>query len=179
MPMANADDQNQNSQPITIGPRDVLFECPACRKSLVVDESAEGMIVDCPQCRISIIVPPKNGVAPVKPPAAPPAPASAPPAAAPPVTPAPPAPAAPPSAAREKLTVLAGKLKELQTQRTEVNNRLASRINEVNRDLVLLARLETSHQQILVEFYQVLSEMSAGTDAAAGPATRTRVNFGG
>ena len=39
---------------------DIVFDCPACGKSLVVDQAAEGMIVDCPQCRTNVIVPPKS-----------------------------------------------------------------------------------------------------------------------
>src|SRR5271169_6469207 len=44
----------------TVTPSDILFECPACAKSLVVDDTAEGMIIDCPQCRTNVIVPPKS-----------------------------------------------------------------------------------------------------------------------
>jgi transcription elongation factor Elf1 len=35
-----------------VTPRDILFECPACGKSLVVDDVAQGMTVECPQCHI-------------------------------------------------------------------------------------------------------------------------------
>ena len=57
-------------------------------------------------------------------------------------------------------------LKELQAQRTEVANRLASRLNDVNRDLVVMARLETSQQQILREWIQLAEKTS---DAKALP----------
>jgi DNA-directed RNA polymerase subunit RPC12/RpoP len=42
---------------IAIAPSDVLFECPNCGKSIVIDEAAVGMIVDCPQCSAQVIVP--------------------------------------------------------------------------------------------------------------------------
>ena len=42
---------------IAIAPSDILFECPNCGKSMVIDESAVGMIVDCPQCPAQVIVP--------------------------------------------------------------------------------------------------------------------------
>lgn len=168
--------------------QDILFDCPSCGKSLVVDISAEGMIVDCPQCRTNVIVPPRStGLS----------------EASTPVTRA----AAPPKEevksteeaksslkdvpAQKRLAILAGQLKELQTQRGEVTGRIASRLNEVNRDLVMLARLETSQQQILSEWNQLVEKIGAGSHAddvdASKPVVvgasvdnvgRTRVSFG-
>ena len=40
---------------VTLG--DIVFECPNCDKSMVIDESATGMIVECPQCHANVIVP--------------------------------------------------------------------------------------------------------------------------
>jgi DNA-directed RNA polymerase subunit RPC12/RpoP len=40
---------------VTLG--DILFECPNCDKSMVIDESATGMTVECPQCHSNVIVP--------------------------------------------------------------------------------------------------------------------------
>ena len=160
---------------------DILFECPSCGKSLVVDEAAEGIIIDCPQCRTNVIVPPKSGKS-----------------------------APPPTAAREeskpaeegasgpaegspqkRLAVLAGQLKEIQSQRTEVTNRIAARLNDVNRDLVMMARLETSQQQILSEWNQLVERISAApmadevdasrpavVGASVGKGARTRISFG-
>ena len=42
---------------ITVMPDDMLFECPNCSKSMVIDESAVGKIVDCPRCPAQVIVP--------------------------------------------------------------------------------------------------------------------------
>lgn len=168
--MAISEKPDSTAGEIVITPRDILFECPGCGKSLVVDEAAEGMIVECPKCHIAVIVPPK----PVPSPA--PAPASAesrtvgleskPPAEG--------------EDLRGRLVTLANKLKELQTQRTEINNRLAARINDINRDLVLVARLETSHQQVLAELNQLIGQLgahAASGSAATSTAGRTRVNL--
>lgn len=163
--MASVDQVNSKTAEPLVGPHDILFECPACSKSLVVDEDGEGMIVDCPQCHINVIVPPKT----VKPAATIPAHTS-PPAAAP---------VAEPELSddvRTRLTALGNKLKELQTQRAEINNRMASRINEINRDLVMTARLETAHQQVIVELNQLIAHV-AGATTPNSPAGRTRVNL--
>jgi DNA-directed RNA polymerase subunit RPC12/RpoP len=36
---------------------DILFECPDCGKSLVIDQAATGRVIDCPQCHTAVIVP--------------------------------------------------------------------------------------------------------------------------
>lgn len=157
---------------LAISPRDIIFECPACRKSLVVDVVAEGMIVQCPQCRIDVIVPPKPTSALAPPP---PSQASSKTGA---VEEKKPVPAG--EDLRSRLVIITDKLKELQTQRTEINNRLAARINDVNRDLVMMARLETSQQQVTAELNQLVAQI--GTQAASGSANataggRSRVNL--
>jgi predicted RNA-binding Zn-ribbon protein involved in translation (DUF1610 family) len=149
------------SEEIVVTNQDILFDCPSCGKSLVVDVSAEGMIVDCPQCRTNVIVPPRSSSR------------SEPPAS---VTRAVPSKEEGKSAeetgssatdapAQKRLGVLAGQLKEIQTQRGEVTGRIAARLNEVNRDLVMLARLETSQQQILSEWSQLVEKISAASHA--------------
>ena len=94
---------------LVVTPRDILFECPSCLKSLVVDEAAEGMIVNCPKCRTSVIVPPK------------PAPAFAPP---PPTKMGKPVEKAQSAAEgddlRGRLVTITGKLKELEGQDIKV-----------------------------------------------------------
>ncbi len=156
--MARNDNFAQKTGELDISSRDILFECPSCGKSLVVDESAEGMIVDCPQCQINVIVPPKAKRPPVA------ARADAPePARAGLTPPAEKLGTIDVAALHRRLDQLAAQIKELQTQWTEVTGRLASRINEVNRDLVGLARLETSHKQILKEWNQVVSEIATAS----------------
>jgi len=44
-------------QALIITEQDIVFECPNCGKSMVIDEAAVGMIVDCPDCRSQVIVP--------------------------------------------------------------------------------------------------------------------------
>lgn len=170
---------------VVVGPRDILFECPSCNKSLVVDEIAEGQVVPCPQCGTSVIVPPKTPAPPSAPPAPPP-PATA-PAPAAPATPQIPATqqaaaAAPATVAelKQRLTALQHKLAELHMQRTEVTNRITSRLNEINRDLVLLTRHGTAQQQLNSEYEQLARDVEAALQKAASPPPAsggTRVNF--
>lgn len=165
--------ENSKSRPLehANGARDIFFACPACDKNLVVDEAAEGLIVDCPQCHINVIVPPKAG----------------PPAMAP-VTTEPQgktvieqrsgsADQPEGNDLRGRLVTITGKLRELQTQRTEINNRLASRMNDINRDLVMMARLETAQQQVISELNQVVGQIGTPATGAATAAGRTRVNL--
>ena len=152
---------------IPVGNADILFECPACGKSLVVDETAEGLIVDCPQCRTNVVVPPKPaGSAPAPTPSAtkeqskPRDEAKSSSADGPP---------------RTRLSILADQLKEIQAQRTEITSRIASRLNDVNRDLVMLARLGTSQQQILSEWNQLVEKTMSDREADVSEATRSVV----
>jgi hypothetical protein len=149
--MMSTDHAKEKADEVVISSSDILFECPSCGKSLVVDGSAEGMIVDCPQCQSNVIVPPKQTKSPLAPP---------PQTSRARVSKEDSKPAAAKLdsgdlSTQKRLAVLADQLKELQAQRTEVANRMASRLNEVNRDLVLMARLETSQQQILREWSQL------------------------
>ena len=173
--MSAVENNAENAAVSTITPRDILFECPACGKGLVVDEEAEGMVIDCPKCHINVIVPKRSPLAPV---ASKGAVDSKPPAAS--------ARAGASSAAslQERLAALGNQLRELQTQRTEISNRLASRLNELNRDLVMMARLETTQQQLLAEWSQLISQLPTSSAQAAvlgasvGGSRRTRVQFG-
>ncbi len=118
---------------------DIVFECPVCHKSLMVDEAAEGLMVDCPGCAINVIVPPKVDQ-----------------------TPPPP----PPAGVDSRLLALMSKLKELQTQRTEISNNIAARLNDISRQMVMLARLESSQQQMMQEWARVLDEVKPVSRAA-------------
>lgn len=162
--MAETARTTTKSDELTLSERDILFECPSCGKSLLVDQAAEGLIVVCPQCHINVIVPPRNTSAPAT---------VAPSSAAPPVVPPPVKAAQSKSSSaaemsdmaqvREQLVTLGSKLKELQTQRTELTNRIASRLNEVNRDLVMMARLETSQQQLLSEWNKITAQLETAS----------------
>jgi DNA-directed RNA polymerase subunit RPC12/RpoP len=156
---------NTEAEGTTVATTDILFECPSCGKSLVVDEAAEGIIIDCPQCRTNVIVPPRSTKS-VPPPAAlkveskPIAEGKSAAANVPP---------------ERRLGVLAAQLKEIQSQRTEVSSRIATRLNEVNRDLVMLARLDTSQQQILSEWNQLAERITAAPLADDVDASRPAV----
>jgi hypothetical protein len=182
--MAMLDDNQTKSDEVAITERDVVFECPSCAKVLVVDESAEGLIVPCPGCQTNVIVPPKQAVRPSPPPpatATPPAPV----AAEEPV--AEPSREADLAVVKSRLEALIGKCKEIQTQWTEVNNRLTSRINDINRDFVVVTRLESTQRKVVAELEQVLAQIheSSKKHGATAPAAssapvaggRTRVSF--
>lgn len=145
--MAETNSNPARASAPVITERDILFECPSCGKNLVVDESAEGVIVDCPRCAIKVIVPPK---------------------ARPDVKAVAASPTPPPVAASSSATDLQGagatlghQLREIQMQRTEIHNRVASRLNELNRDLVLLARLDATQQKLVGEWNQLVGAPKA------------------
>ncbi|MGA2138465.1 MAG: ankyrin repeat domain-containing protein [Verrucomicrobiia bacterium] len=52
-------ESEQTAPEVIVTLSDILFECPNCDKSMVIDESATGMTVECPQCHASVIVPPR------------------------------------------------------------------------------------------------------------------------
>ena len=186
--MATSANVNTASSDIVISMQDILFECPACGKSLVVDEAATGLTVECPKCHINVIVPPREHSV-----QSPPAPTLSSATAAPKSTPAPTgAGASKLDEMLARLTGLSSQLKELQTQRTELSNRIASRSNEMNRDFVMLARLDTSQQQVLAELNQIVQQIveagqpnggKAGQEVAptiiGSSAGHTRVSFRG
>ena len=158
----SAERAQENREEVVVSSSDILFECPACGKNLVVDESAEGLIIPCPQCQTNIIVPPKQTRSMLAPPPQTTR-AQLPKEKLQPATPmkldsGEPSP-------QKRLAVLTGQLKEIQAQRTEVANRIASRLNEVNRDLVKLARLDTSQQQILSEWNKLVEKIAEGQPA--------------
>ena len=41
-----------------VNPNDIVFECPSCQKSMVIDRAAEGASVNCPKCETPVVVPP-------------------------------------------------------------------------------------------------------------------------
>lgn len=126
-----------------IGPRDIVFDCPMCHKSMVVDEVAQGLTLDCPGCGGQVIVPSKSGTTP-EPPAAPPA-----------------------ASVDPRLSALVSKLKELQTQRAEISTNIVARLNDINRQMVLLARLEGAHQQVMQDWNRVLADLRPNTSGTA------------
>ena len=176
--MAAASNNPARNDSVVISPRDILFECPACHKSLVIDEAAQGMIVDCPQCHTNVIVPPKSASL---------TPAGAAAAAAPSPSPAVEPPAQPAGELSQsvephqaellaRLVTLGNQLKELQTQRTEISTNVAARLNEINRQMVMLARQETAHHQLLTEWNQILGQIKGSGQRPAAPG-KSQANF--
>jgi DNA-directed RNA polymerase subunit RPC12/RpoP len=53
-------ESEQTAPEIVVTPYDILFECPNCDKSMVIDEAAAGMMVECLQCHTNVIVPPRT-----------------------------------------------------------------------------------------------------------------------
>jgi len=155
--MAAKDQSRTGQEEPLINPRDIFFECPACNKSLVVDETAEGMMIECPKCHINVIVPPKAQST------LPPLPSGR---AEPPARPAEATPAAEGDDLQQRLNSLASQMREQQTQWTEITNRIASRINDVNRELITLGRLEASHKHVLKEWNQLVAEIAAKSPPA-------------
>ena len=189
---------------------DIQFDCPACGKSLVVDQAAEGMILDCPQCRTNVIVPPKSsksekdsrllsedsrllsgmepkpddGVDSVTSGLRRAEAASSAQASTSEVREGLATPNAFGGSLQQRLSVLSGQLKEIQAQRTEVTGRIASRLNDVNRDLVIIARLETSQKQTLSEWNQWAGKISSHravieSDVAEPAVIGSSINRGG
>jgi DNA-directed RNA polymerase subunit M/transcription elongation factor TFIIS len=44
-------------KPETVSEHDILFDCPECKKLLVVDDRAAGLKIDCPECGKPVSVP--------------------------------------------------------------------------------------------------------------------------
>ncbi len=164
----------------SISEHDILFECPNCGKSLIVDGSAEGMIIDCPRCDTNVIVPPRgaageNDTADTTP--SEPAADMATPAAAdtePPVAETdrdiPPAgPDLVVADLNDQLADLANKMREVQTQWADTTNRIATRINEVNRELVGLGRLESSHKELLQKWNGLIARLAKASEEITKP----------
>ncbi len=196
--MAKKDSAQPSNADPAIAEQDILFECPSCGKSLIVDGSAEGMIIDCPRCDTNVIVPPRratdqagparNETQTIPPPyladaasaKAAEKPAEPTPSAASDATDSPGttadeaggAAAAPDTVVAElhdQLTNLAGKLREVQTQWADTTNRVATRINDVNRELVTLARLETSHKELLQQWNGLIGRLAQASDEITKP----------
>jgi hypothetical protein len=69
----------------------------------------------------------------------------------------------------ERGAALGYQLKEIQMQRTEIHNRVASRLNELNRDLVQLARLDATQQNLVAEWNQLVGAPKAPAGSGATP----------
>jgi len=153
--------KTQSSSPSSINmmvaTTDVLFECPSCEKSLVVNSSASGMTVECPQCHLSLIVPPQS-----ESPMSPPPPMRSPSPS--PVNISAPSPVQTDSASiaawQEQLHTLVSQLQEQESHWNELMGRIVSQMNQINHDWSMLAQLETSQKQTLNEWNQIAEKIA-------------------
>ncbi len=64
----------------------------------------------------------------------------------------------------EQLNELGTKLREVQTQWADTTNRIATRINDINRELVGLSRLEASHKELLQKWNSLIGRLAQVSD---------------
>jgi predicted RNA-binding Zn-ribbon protein involved in translation (DUF1610 family) len=55
-------DAVESAEEVEVGPTDVLFACPYCEKSMVIDRQAAGLNVKCPDCGEEVQVPHEDRV---------------------------------------------------------------------------------------------------------------------
>lgn len=111
------------AHPEQISGDDILFDCPACRKSLVVDRVAAGHPLPCPTCGATLTVPQPTRVVTL--------------AEAPETT----ALEAKPEWERE-LLALEASIKETRHQREEAGNFQKQHLSEANRQQLRIERLD-------------------------------------
>ena len=49
--------KKKSATTVAVGVNDILFECPNCHKSMVIDKLATNMVVPCVKCNAKVIVP--------------------------------------------------------------------------------------------------------------------------
>ncbi|NUN93995.1 MAG: hypothetical protein HUU04_09475 [Verrucomicrobiae bacterium] len=111
------------AHPERVSSADVLFNCPSCKKSLIVDGIAAGHSLPCPNCGVEITVPQPNRVVTL---------AEAPETAAL---------DAKPAWERELLGIEAS-IKESRHQREEASNFYKQHLSEANRQQIRIERLD-------------------------------------
>jgi DNA-directed RNA polymerase subunit RPC12/RpoP len=152
-----------SSPGIVITPRDILFECPKCGKSLAVDQDAEGLIVPCQQCGADVIVPPKPSAVPVSL-----QPRHAPTAASPPPARTEVAPQiaqiqtqhVETADLKDRLAALSTQLKELQNRHADLIAKMMGHIDEVNHILEQLGGLQGAENEAHLEWNRIVEEIT-------------------
>jgi len=56
-PMENVEQSHVGTDEVVVTPQDVMFDCPSCGKSMVIEESAIGAVIECVGCQQQVIVP--------------------------------------------------------------------------------------------------------------------------
>ena len=54
--------ENQSAEGVVIRDTDIVFDCPCCGKSLVIDYRGAGLEINCSQCGSSVLVPIPDGM---------------------------------------------------------------------------------------------------------------------
>ena len=54
--------ENQSAEGVEIRETDIVFDCPRCGKSLVIDYRGAGLEINCSQCGASVLVPIPDGM---------------------------------------------------------------------------------------------------------------------
>lgn len=54
--------ENQSAEGVEIRDTDIVFDCPRCGKSLVIDYRGAGLEITCSQCGASVLVPIPDGM---------------------------------------------------------------------------------------------------------------------
>lgn len=107
----------------TVTEKDILFDCPHCAKSLVIDERAAGLVIQCPKCSKEVEVPQKAHVtgalehhdA---------------------------------ATLEEKMSQLETRMSENRMQHTETVNKLNDHITQTNRLKVRMRKLDSDYQKM-------------------------------
>ncbi len=122
-----------------ITPTDLVFDCPACRKSLVVDKIAAGQILPCPICKKPIQVPQTTQVVTLD------------------QAPETEKLAQLPSWEQERLLIQSA-LKEIQHQREEAGNLYRQHSSEANRQQLRMEKLDAKLKEWKVRMEALQSE---------------------
>ncbi|MEI6085850.1 MAG: ankyrin repeat domain-containing protein [Verrucomicrobiota bacterium] len=55
--MENVDQSHVGTDELVVTNQDVLFDCPSCGKSMVIEQAAIGLVIECAGCQQQVIVP--------------------------------------------------------------------------------------------------------------------------
>jgi hypothetical protein len=122
-----------------VGENDIVFNCPSCQKSLVIDKVAEGHSLDCPMCGKSIEVPKRHKVVTL---------AEAPETKTLQAKPA----------WEQDLIAMESSIKEIRNQREEAGNSLKKIVSEANRLKLRIEKLDAKLKDLEVRKAAIRTE---------------------
>ena len=106
----------------TVSEHDLVFDCPECKKLLVVDERAAGLTINCPMCDKEISVPQQVQVTHIEHHDA--------------------------ATLEEKRGLLQKQIDENRMQHTEAMNKWHDHVTQANRLKVRIQKLDQDHEKI-------------------------------